>query len=181
VWIALGLSALSLLACVALVVWLGIRRRRKPVALDPDTVAPAPLLISPAARRGRTPGLFASILVPIVALVVGGLLVTPVVGALMAVVAILAVRFRKLRPALSLGAPALVMLCGVYIAVQQYRYAYAPRFEWPTFFERINVLGWIAVLLVALDALIDFVRDRQKPAEERRGYIPVKPIDEIPV
>lgn len=181
VWISLFLSGLGVALCLAIVIVVGLRRRRRPGGLEADTVAPAPALVSPAARRSRITGGLATTLVPMTALLVGGVLVNPVVGVLMGVIAVLVMRFGRLRPLLTLGAPLLIMLAAAYIIVQQYRHNFTPRFEWPTFFARIHVLGWIAVLFVMLDVLIDFVRERQRMAKPRRGHTPVKPVDDIQV
>jgi hypothetical protein len=39
-------------------------------------------------------------------------------------------------------------------------------FEWPTFFERVHVLGWLAVGLLAADALVEVVRTRRRRASD---------------
>ena len=44
--------------------------------------------------------------------------------------------------------------------VQQTRHDYPPVFEWPTFFDRVHVLGWFAVALLIADALVETVRTR---------------------
>ncbi len=181
VWIALALSAIGIAVCLALVIVVGLRRRRRPEALDAETVAPAPALVSPVAPRSRITGALALTLVPIIALVVGGMLVNPLIGVVLAVITALVMRFGRLRPLLTIGPPALIVMTGLYIVAQQYRHEFTARFEWPTFFARIHVLGWLAVLFVAVDVLIDFVRERQRMAKPRRGHTPVKPVDDIPV
>ncbi|MCU1457358.1 MAG: type protein [Actinomycetia bacterium] len=185
VWASLILSALGVAVCLALVVVLGLRRRRRPAELEASTVTPAPRFVSPFGGRSRTNGIAINTFVPVIALFVGGILMNPAVGVLMGVVAVLVLRFGRLRPLLTLGAPAALMLAGLYIAAQQYRHNFTARFEWPTLFSRIHVLGWIAVLFVALDVLIDVLRERQRErqrsAPPRRGRTPVKPIDDISV
>ncbi len=181
VWISLILSGLGVALSLALVVVIGMRRRRRPVAVEAETVAPSPAFVSPTAPPRRVTGWVATTVVPITALLVGGVLVNPVIGVLLAVVAALVMRFGRLRPLLTLGAPAMVMIAGLYIVAQQYRHNFTARFEWPTFFARIHVLGWLAVLFVTLDVLIDFVRERQRMAKPRRGHTPVKPVDDIQV
>jgi hypothetical protein len=51
--------------------------------------------------------------------------------------------------------------------VQQTRHDYPPVFEWPTFFDRVHVLGWFAVALLIADALVETVRTRPQ-----RGFQP---------
>jgi hypothetical protein len=35
-------------------------------------------------------------------------------------------------------------------------------FEWPTFFDRVHMLGWFAVAFLAADALVETVRTRRR-------------------
>jgi hypothetical protein len=40
-------------------------------------------------------------------------------------------------------------------------------FEWPTFFDRVHMLGWFAVAFLAADALVETVRTRRRRAPDR--------------
>ena len=68
-----------------------------------------------------------------------------------------------LRPAFRpyvLAVPAgILVLAGAYIVVQQWRYGYPPVFEWPTLFGRVRTPAWIAVMILAGDAILSVVRD----------------------
>ena len=57
----------------------------------------------------------------------------------------------------------------LYMVVEQYRYRYPPVFEWPTLFPRARTLAWIAVVLLASDAVVDVVRSRARAREHARS------------
>jgi hypothetical protein len=52
------------------------------------------------------------------------------------------------------------LLCGIYVVVQQARHDYPPVFEWPTLFGRARTPAWIAVMLLAGDAIADVLHTR---------------------
>jgi len=94
------------------------------------------------------------------------LLVTPWVG-LVAGAATLAVLFRpRLRWLLAVGAPAALAVAGGYVFIQQWRYMYPAVFEWPTFFDGVHVVGWLAVVLLTADAVVEVVRSKPRPDTE---------------
>ena len=61
---------------------------------------------------------------------------------------------------LALGAPAALGVAALYVIVQQYRHRYAPDFFWLTHFDRVQAIAWLAVILLACDALVEVVRRR---------------------
>jgi hypothetical protein len=86
--------------------------------------------------------------------------VAPWVGVLVgAAVAVIAVWPRS-RVIVMLAPAALLALCMVYIVAEQYRYRYPSVFEWPTVFPHARTLAWIAVVLLAADAVIEVLRSR---------------------
>jgi hypothetical protein len=62
---------------------------------------------------------------------------------------------------LTSGSEAALVLAALYTAGQQLRYHYIAQFEWPTRFHPAHTLAWLAVLLMAGDALVDVVRRRR--------------------
>ena len=87
----------------------------------------------------------------------------------------------RIRPALTIGAPAALALVGLYTAVQQYRNKYFPTFEWPKHFDRVNDLAWLAIVLLACDAVVEILRTRARrddpvdPADPAVSGDPVDP------
>ena len=75
----------------------------------------------------------------------------PIVG----IATLLCMRFRRARPILTLGAPAALALAGLYyLTFILMRHTYL-RFGWPSWFARVAPLGWFAVILLALDVIVD--------------------------
>jgi hypothetical protein len=161
VWIALGLSGVAMLLCVVLA--LGLLPRRRGVGPDhPDE--PEPELVPPWEPSGTQPSRRARILGPALAAVAAGALIGPVAGIAIGVLVLLAVHRPRARVVLAIGAPVALGLAGLYVFVQQWRHLYPAVFEWPTFFDRVHVLGWLAVAFLAADALVERLRS---PVERR--------------
>ena len=49
--------------------------------------------------------------------------------------------------------------------VQQYRHDYPPDLDWPTQFDGINNVAWLAVILLLADVVVEAVRDAVRPAD----------------
>ena len=162
VWIAIGISTLSILACLALALLPMRKRRLVPLVEDDprrstaEPSVPLPFELSRLLQyRGAAPKLGPSLIVTVAAGLVGGALIgwwaTPIVG----VVALLAMRFRKARPLLTLGAPlCLSAAAGYYLLYTFLRHPIAD-FGWPGYFTQLAPLGWFAVIFVVLDLIVD--------------------------
>ncbi|MGH8984998.1 MAG: alpha-(1-_3)-arabinofuranosyltransferase domain-containing protein [Acidimicrobiia bacterium] len=172
VWIAIAISALAMLLCVALVLGFVVRRRPAPLSSGAQSapesdafhapervVEPAPQLVVPWQPRGALPSRWVRVLTPPLAAIVAGTLIRPLAGVLVGVLVLAAVYRPRWRTVLALGAPAALGLAGLYVFVQQWRHRYPGVFEWPTFFDRVHVLGWLAVAFLAADVLVEAVRD----------------------
>ena len=69
------------------------------------------------------------------------------------------------RPVLSLLPAFALAGCGAYIAAKQWHTHLPAMFEWPTFFWQVRTLGWIAIVFLAGDAVVEIVRTaRRVPA-----------------
>ena len=155
VWIALGISAVALLLCLVLALR-GLRHRRG--TRESVAAAELPELTSPLVAAGDRPSVSALVAGTLTAGVLGAFLVRWWVG-LVAAAAVLLVALRpRFRFLLTFGAPAALALSGLYVAVQQFRYEYVSDFGWPTYFERVHYLAWLAVILLASDAIVELVR-----------------------
>ncbi|HTL83729.1 MAG TPA: hypothetical protein VL856_00990, partial [Acidimicrobiia bacterium] len=91
----------------------------------------------------------------------GGLaavVVAPWVGILVGIATYVLTARARLR-ALVLAAPAaLLALSGLYIAAEQVQHRFPSVFEWPTLFPYARTPAWIAVVLLAADAIVEVVR-----------------------
>jgi arabinofuranan 3-O-arabinosyltransferase len=160
VWTAIWLSLLGALLCIGIIVLTWVRRRS--VVATAATARPgdadADLAWSPveAIRRGSRVRWIA----PVVCGVLAALVVAPWVGVVVAGVVALVVVQPRLRAVVMLAPAALLALCALYILVEQYRYRYPSVFEWPTVFPHARTLAWIAVVLLAADAVTEILRAR---------------------
>jgi arabinofuranan 3-O-arabinosyltransferase len=161
VWIALGLSGIALLVCVVLALGLWPRRRftlGTATSAPVSAAAPPPILAYPWRASGELPGRPARIVVPALAAVTAGALIRPLAGLVVGGLVLAALHRPRWRAVLAIGAPASLALAGLYILVQQWRHWYPSVFEWPTFFDRAHVLGWLAIVFLAADALVETAR-----------------------
>ncbi len=151
------LSLLGAALCAAVVVATWLRRRRGAVraacgaAENPSLADLSGRDVSPASVRSMVLG----------ALVSGagaGLIVAPWVGLLVAASVAAVLRFPRARVVLAVLPSLLLGLVGVYMAYRQVRDRLPPVFEWPTLFPRARTLGWLAIVLLAADAVVEVVR-----------------------
>jgi MFS family permease len=89
-------------------------------------------------------------------------LINPLPGLLVGLLVLAALVRPRWRVVLAIGAPVALGLAGLYVLAEQTLNEYPPVFEWPTFFDRVHVLGWLAVALIAADALVEVVRSRRR-------------------
>ena len=148
VWGALAISGLTLLVCLALA--FGLRRRRSrgtakaPVAADDATLVS--FRASPdGARAGPGPlGRFALIAGTATVALSGFVIARWWVGLIAAAAFALAAARPRLRWILGVGALAAVVAVTTFIIVQQLRNGYEQLLEWPSYFNRVNMIGWLA-------------------------------------
>ena len=57
-------------------------------------------------------------------------------------------------------APAALGGAALFILAKQLRYSLEPSFEWPTYFDKVHVLGWLAVAVLLSDLVIREMRAR---------------------
>jgi hypothetical protein len=159
---AIWLSLLGALICLAII---GVTWRRRSVITAAATALAADAEVDlawsvGAPALGPVSRTRVRWLAPLLAGMLGALVVTPWVGVLAAAVAFVVVVRPRLRAPAMLAPAALLALCALYIVVEQYRYRYPSVFEWPTVFPRARTLAWIAVVLLASDAVVEILRSR---------------------
>jgi len=178
VWLAIWISAAGVLLCLFLALR-GLRRRRRPHAA-PDAVAGGTgspdvddvvdggvdaegeiALANPLVGAGTRPPRMAIILAPIATALVGWFVASWWVGLLGGLGVLAVLLERRLRGVLALGAPLVFASVALYIAVSQYRHNFEPKYFWPEYFDGVNDLAWLAVLLLGCDALVEILRTRR--------------------
>jgi hypothetical protein len=156
VWAAIWISVLAALSCLAIVGWsLRRKRRRAPTALEGDSDVRVEWPSSPRGTLVRRPS--DRVVVPLLAGLAASLVVAPWVGAI-AVVAVVLMQWRpSLRAFVAVGPAVLIALVLAYIVYLQHHFRFPPVFEWPTLFPLGRPLGWLAVVLLAIDVLVERV------------------------
>ncbi|HEV7757494.1 MAG TPA: discoidin domain-containing protein, partial [Acidimicrobiales bacterium] len=153
--IALWVSLIAGLLCVAL----AFRPARRtvvaasaaPEAYDPDTAFRFP---------GVRPGLPAAALVALALGVLGWLLAGPAVGVVVGVAAAAGARYDRSRRWILVASAASLALAAAYVLYIQVVHHPDPSLEWPYEMRRAHPLGWLAVLLLAVDVAVNRVWQR---------------------
>ena len=158
IWVALAISGLTMLLCALLALW---PRRRAVVARVDHPDGPVELA-SPLVARGSTPSRRAVISTTAAVALVAGLIVNPLVGIIAGALTVGVLVRPQLRWLLTVGAPAALAVAGGYVFIEQWRFKYPTIFTWPTFFDNVHVIGWLAVIFLSVDATVEFVRTRQR-------------------
>jgi hypothetical protein len=166
--LAIAISVVAFLLCLAIVLVAFVRRRRRrreqvvvavPLRVDP-------VLVSPLVAYGERPRWFGITLTTLIALVMGGVFVNPLIGVLLGAAVLLVLVRPRFRVVISLLPAVALAGCGAYIAAKQFRTNLPATFEWPTFFWQVRTLGWVSIVFLAGDALVEIVRThRRGPAE----------------
>jgi arabinofuranan 3-O-arabinosyltransferase len=163
--LALLISGLALLACVAIVGigWLW-HRRRKVTGNDDDKAGSMPSasmialrlpFIGPDEERSTH---FAHIAVgTVVAGLAAWALGGPFAGIVVTTGVLVAMIYRRGRSILLASSALLMLAAALDVVVHQERYRY-PSGGWPTHFDRASTLAWAAVLLLAAEAGLEVVR-----------------------
>jgi hypothetical protein len=174
VWVALAISAATLVLCVVLACW----RRRRTHGVAPDDGGAdgdsPPVLAGPLAATGSNPTPRVAIATTIGAGLVAAFVARWWVGVVVAI-CVLAVLLRpRLRFVLTLGAPACIAITAAYVIVQQYRYRYPYGYFWVEKFGAVANVVWLGVLLLAADAVVELVRNRRRHrfGVDRAAYDP---------
>ncbi|HEY2430432.1 MAG TPA: alpha-(1-_3)-arabinofuranosyltransferase family protein [Acidimicrobiales bacterium] len=148
--VALVVSVLGLLACVALIV---LPSRSRPAGAP----SPPPVLGAPWASRAGL-GARRSVIVVIGTGLVGAVLINPAAGVLVGVLTAVSCGWRRGRVVLAGGAVALVLAAGVSELAVQLHHHFPLVLEWPQHFEAAGRLAWVAVALLGADAVVDRLR-----------------------
>jgi hypothetical protein len=158
-WIALGISALAVVACIVLAC-LPLPRRRRPTAsdgsgLEPST-GPPPLAhgeVVPSVATDPRPAPATLAVASVLVLVVGVLLAGPAWGVLCAALTAGGMWVgRRWIPAAA--AVALAAGCGLYMVIHEHRKEFGPGFGWVGEFDRVHRPALAAVVLLVSNVVV---------------------------
>jgi hypothetical protein len=159
VWVASVISGFALLLCAALALLSGRGRHVDLGQGDAPRFRSWRAWFGPPVRRGVV------LTVSLATALVVGVIVGPFEGLALGVLVAAALRWGRTHVVLAFGAPLLLAAAAGYILLEQTRHRYPPVFEWPTFFDRVHIVGWLAVVLLAADVVVEQVRGRVQTSD----------------
>lgn len=164
VWIAMVISLIAMLGAIALALW-PLRRRLAPMAaeetamgLDPDASVPRSLSLVRSVRYGGpAPRWTEMAAVTVGAFAIGFVVVSLWAGLAAGAISFACVRWRQARPVVTFGAPACLLICGVYYVGYQLVCSLRVDFGWPMQLGAVHQVAWMAVILLVIDVVVDRV------------------------
>lgn len=165
VWIGIGISAVTLLICLLLVLRRSPVRLRIAPATDPEPGSEsAPVLISPVAKD---PGKIPIVRAAIAVLVSAGLafaLITPLAGLIVLALTAAALVIPRGRILLRAGSVAALAISAAYVLEVQARYKLPETGQWVQAFHKVATISWLAAALLVADVLLGWAR-REVPRD----------------
>ena len=169
---SLVVSALGMILCASIAAATWRRRRSGSIGTgDGASARPAsaPVLANPFVGVSGPVPAFVVVVGALGAGVGAAAVVAPWVGLVVAALVAAALARPGVRGVLALLPPVLLGLAGLYIAYMQHRDRVPPVFEWPTMFPRARTLGWLAIVLLGADAVVEVLRARSSSAGSEGG------------
>ncbi len=161
VWVALAISVIAMIGCIAIVAIGGWRRRRSraggaqgtgaEMSDEPDRPAS---FVHPFGRDGAAMRPIPLGLTALGAGLATAVLVRPVWGLIPLVLVGVSLQWPRARGLLRLLPAVLGLFIAAYVSTGQFRHNYQANFDWPIYFERMRNVGWLAVILLASDVLV---------------------------
>jgi hypothetical protein len=130
-------------------------------AVDPDD---EPRLSNPLRSGGRRPAWYWAAVIAVLGGLIAAVAVAPLAGLAVGAVLLLGLLVDRSRVLLVLGALGLITLTGVVMARGQFIHRFVPDINWPAHFPVANSLTWLAICLLAADAVVVAVRLRPSSA-----------------
>jgi arabinofuranan 3-O-arabinosyltransferase len=140
--------------------------------VDPDM---EPRLSNPLRSGGRRPAWYWAAGIAVLGGLVAAVMVAPLAGLAVGAVLLLGLLVDRSRVLLVLGALGLITLTGVVMARGQFIHRFVPDINWPAHFPVANSLTWLAICLLAVDAVVIAVRLRPSSARSDEDDGPTEP------
>ena len=150
--LAIVVSLVSALACLALAV-----RRPRTVVNAPSSLAEPYSSVLAFRYDGALPSRRTAVWTGVGVGLLGLVLAGPFVGIVIGLAAGAGARHETFRRYLLLGSPVALAVCALYVLYVQARWSPPPFFDWPIEMRRPHPIGWLAVLLLVADVIVDQV------------------------
>ena len=160
VWIGLALSALGVLACLALVIFGGRHRRKPESSSDPTEDLPemAPRYSSAVHADGPPLSLKLAVVTTLCAALLAFVFAGPWVALLVAALTLLASLLGRGQLLLRLATVGVLGAAFAFIVLKQGLNGYRLDFDWARWFETTHSWGLLAIVLLAVDVAVDGLR-----------------------
>ncbi len=109
--------------------------------------------------EGAGPSIAVTVVTAVSAAVVAGVASRPWIGVVVGLAAAAALRWPRARAVLTVGSVLAFSIAAAYVVVQQSRHGYPTISSWPSRFEDVGDLAWLAVLLLGADVVVQRIRD----------------------
>jgi arabinofuranan 3-O-arabinosyltransferase len=150
--VALVVSVVAAAACLLLTI-----RRPRPAFIAPSAMAEPYSKVLAFRYEGALPTMRTAVLTGVGVGLLGFVVAGPPVGLVVGVAAGLGARHETFRRWLLLASPAAFGVAALYVLYIQVRHGPAPGYEWPIEMDRVHPFGWLAILLVVADVIVDRV------------------------
>ncbi|HET6664613.1 MAG TPA: alpha-(1-_3)-arabinofuranosyltransferase family protein [Acidimicrobiales bacterium] len=150
--LAIAVSVLAAVACLLLTI-----RRPRSAVIAPSALAEPYSRVLAFRYDGALPTMRTAVLTGAGVGLLGYVVAGPAVGLVVGVAAGLGARHETFRRWLLLASPAALGVAALYVLYIQVRHAPRPGFEWPIEMDRVHPFGWLAILLVVADVIVDRV------------------------
>jgi arabinofuranan 3-O-arabinosyltransferase len=158
IWVSVAAAAVCLLLLV---------RKPRQVVHAPSAEAEPYSSVLAFRYDGALPSRSTAILTGLGVFMLGWVLAGPLVGLAVGVAAGIGARHETFRRYLLLASPIALGLCGLYVLYIQARWNPAPSFDWPIEMRRPHPIGWVAVLALVADAVVDRVWQSRRSDRDR--------------
>jgi arabinofuranan 3-O-arabinosyltransferase len=147
-----AVSAVAAAACLALTI-----RRPRSAIIAPSALAEPYSKVLAFRYEGALPTMRTAVLTGVGVGLLGFVVAGPAVGAVVGIASGLGARHETFRRWLLLGSPLALGVAALYVLYIQVRHGPAPGFEWPIEMDRVHPFGWLAILLLVADVIVDRV------------------------
>jgi arabinofuranan 3-O-arabinosyltransferase len=150
--VAIAVSALAAVLCLLLTI-----RRPRSAVIAPSALAEPYSRVLAFRYEGALPTMRTAVLTGVGVGLLGFVVAGPAVGLVVGTAAGVGARHETFRRWLLLASPAALGVAALYVLYIQVRHAPLPGFEWPIEMDRVHPFGWLAILLVVADVIVDRV------------------------
>jgi arabinofuranan 3-O-arabinosyltransferase len=150
--LAIAVSALAAAVCLLLTI-----RRPRSAIIAPSALAEPYSKVLAFRYEGALPTMRTAVLTGLGVGLLGFVVAGPAVGLVVGGAAGLGSRHETFRRWLLLASPLALGVAALYVLYIQVRHAPGPGLEWPIEVDRVHPFGWLAILLVVADVIVDRV------------------------